>query len=442
MRKNNIKEKGQIVYLVAIGIVLMFGFLGLAVDGGRLYSENRQAQHAADNAALTGALFIGQNYELLEDQQQNGDPYACGGGVYCISNETSRIAMENAGFTISDLLIDYDVTAQPSPYSGIKYVDIVVELEVEIIPYFAQVFTDQTLKTKVNATARVYPKQNFAFGYSMLATEKSVCHAIIITGSIDITLNSGGLHSNSTGCEDSIDIKGGAQTTVTLKGPFTGSSPFKPTGKPNIDSSYPYTVIDPFEIDDPPIPECETPDILFYEDPDTGFATFNPGNHTTKFFETPGTVVFNPGIYCISGDLSFEGGTFIGEGVLFYMKDGDFRITGNPELHFSAPTGNTTDVGGINIFDGLLLYMNPEEEGEVVFVGNAFSTLTGTVYNVGPGGFPKCKLTGTSVSGTETITLGLQLICSTIKAAGNTTLNLVFDDEDLYAPPAELSLLH
>ncbi len=441
-QKKTMRESGQIIYLVAIGIVLLFGFLGLAVDGSRLYSENRRAQHAADNAAMTGALFIGQNYELLKEQ---GNPEACDDGVFCKSNKSGRIAMENAGFNISDWFVNYNVESQPSPYSGIQYVDVEVRLEVEIEAYFAKVFTDQPLRTAVVAVARVYPSQNFAFGYSMLSTSEDICNGIEIEGSIDIELDSGGMHSNSSGCDDAIDIKGGENTVVTIVGPFTGSSPFDPTGKPTINLTSPYEQLPPMQMDVIPTPECDDPDpSLTHDSPEVGNITYHPGNQSNMQFDTPSEVFFEPGIYCINGDFRIMNGTFYGEGVLFYVKDGDVEIFGNPEIHFSAPTGDVSDINGKTIYDGLLIYMDPDNEGDIQIAGSGSSELSGTVYAPGPGNFPKCKLTGDkNVVGDEaSVDYGIQLICSTIKVAGNSVLNLTFDDSKLYSPPPELSLLH
>jgi uncharacterized membrane protein len=50
--------------LVALALVVVFGFAALAVDGGRSYSEKRRAQNAADAAAYAAAMAAaeGQNW--------------------------------------------------------------------------------------------------------------------------------------------------------------------------------------------------------------------------------------------------------------------------------------------------------------------------------------------------------------------------------------------
>jgi len=57
-------EQGQAIVLVALALVVVFGFAALAVDGGRSYSEKRRAQNAADAAAYAAAMAAaeGQNW--------------------------------------------------------------------------------------------------------------------------------------------------------------------------------------------------------------------------------------------------------------------------------------------------------------------------------------------------------------------------------------------
>jgi uncharacterized membrane protein len=47
-------EKGQVLVILTVGIVVLLGFAALAIDGGMLYSDRRHDQNVADNAALAG----------------------------------------------------------------------------------------------------------------------------------------------------------------------------------------------------------------------------------------------------------------------------------------------------------------------------------------------------------------------------------------------------
>src|SRR5512135_1378040 len=63
MNKHRNTEKGQAIVLLVLGIVVLLGFTALAIDGSMLYTEHRNAQNAADAAALAGGL-----------QKTNGQP--------------------------------------------------------------------------------------------------------------------------------------------------------------------------------------------------------------------------------------------------------------------------------------------------------------------------------------------------------------------------------
>lgn len=49
------RSRGQVLVISAVAMVLLLSMLGLAIDGGRGYWERRQAQNAAEHAALAAA---------------------------------------------------------------------------------------------------------------------------------------------------------------------------------------------------------------------------------------------------------------------------------------------------------------------------------------------------------------------------------------------------
>src|SRR5215207_1574088 len=50
------QERGQALVIIALAIVGLFGFSALAIDGSRVFSDRRNAQNAADTAALSASL--------------------------------------------------------------------------------------------------------------------------------------------------------------------------------------------------------------------------------------------------------------------------------------------------------------------------------------------------------------------------------------------------
>src|SRR5213593_4163547 len=57
-------QRGQAIVLVGLLLVVLFGFVGLAIDGGRAYLERRQLQAAVDAAALAAAYDYMVNNNL------------------------------------------------------------------------------------------------------------------------------------------------------------------------------------------------------------------------------------------------------------------------------------------------------------------------------------------------------------------------------------------
>jgi hypothetical protein len=59
-------QTGQAIVLIALMLVVLFGMLGLAIDGGRAYVDRRELQDAVDGAVLAA----GDNYLLQADTTQ------------------------------------------------------------------------------------------------------------------------------------------------------------------------------------------------------------------------------------------------------------------------------------------------------------------------------------------------------------------------------------
>src|SRR5437764_7775062 len=57
------QQSGQAIVLIALTLLVLFGMLGLAIDGGRAYSDRRELQNAVDAAVLGG----GDQYQRLSD---------------------------------------------------------------------------------------------------------------------------------------------------------------------------------------------------------------------------------------------------------------------------------------------------------------------------------------------------------------------------------------
>lgn len=67
------KEEAQAMVLMAAAMLGMLAFLGLAIDGGNVYYQRRNAQNAADAASQMGTIKLAE-YFAKSDAQRTADP--------------------------------------------------------------------------------------------------------------------------------------------------------------------------------------------------------------------------------------------------------------------------------------------------------------------------------------------------------------------------------
>jgi len=75
-------SRGQAIVIVALIIVVLFGFLGLAIDSGRGYLDRRALQAAVDSASLAAAYRYMNTADYTEAEQAATALYADNEGLY------------------------------------------------------------------------------------------------------------------------------------------------------------------------------------------------------------------------------------------------------------------------------------------------------------------------------------------------------------------------
>jgi Flp pilus assembly protein TadG len=87
------RQRGQALVIVALMLIVLIGFLALAIDVGNAYAERRFMQNAADAGALAGARALG-----------------LGRGAAAARAEAERFALANGAVTCTVTIIDRVVT--------------------------------------------------------------------------------------------------------------------------------------------------------------------------------------------------------------------------------------------------------------------------------------------------------------------------------------------
>jgi len=199
-------QQGQVMVLVALSVVVLLGFMGLATDLGVLWATRRRAQTAADAAAVAGA-----NATLGSDSS-------------AYSTAATDVASLN-GFTDGSQSTSITVS-QPSPsgYPSGTYVQ--VNITKTVSTYFLGVLGYRTIPITVTALAG-----NTSGPNTVIALNGSGSGVTIDGSAVNAACGIMSNSSSSTG----LTVKNGgslAAATVGVVGGTSGSVP--PNTKTNV----------------------------------------------------------------------------------------------------------------------------------------------------------------------------------------------------------------
>lgn len=453
-------KQGQALVLLALGLVGLLAMAGLGIDGGRLFAAKRRAQNAADAAARAAALVIAQQSDGVSATDLQQAKQAA----------IQRAADNDFTLTANDITI--------TQKDGMYYVDVTVK--TEIIGTFVNVVRKAPIPVQASAQVRVTPQREIAYGYALAATNEHTCNAINIHLGHGGWLNvEGGIFSNTDATATSGRGGGshGACVAFFAKG-HPGSA---------VTADYIHTVADGEHsyfigghggggISVTPLPEGGYPHMILpqlpapvctqeghYENGHYWPGRYPRGIHVNR------NAVFEPGIYCLDGDLQISGSDHAGaehdgahdshagpvevtgQGVFFYLHSGSVKIH-HAEVNLQAPlkgSPQAIDAAG-NQWGGMLFYLPPENTGYVKITGHGTIVLRGTIYAPGPvsryhGGHARCMIGGhegvspddsSYSSDDDPNTEGiLQIICDTVRVHGHSKITLRYDSTYFFGIP-------
>jgi Flp pilus assembly protein TadG len=139
-------QAGQAIVLVVFMIIVLFGAIGLAVDGGIAYYYNAAAERAAASAALAGVIFMPKQY-------LSSDSIPAGAG----NDATDRAitAAKRNGFTVGVNNITVTVTRYTDPVTGvIQNESLQVTVTRQVPTFFMQVFGITSITVSRTAVAQ------------------------------------------------------------------------------------------------------------------------------------------------------------------------------------------------------------------------------------------------------------------------------------------------
>jgi Flp pilus assembly protein TadG len=349
------KEHGQALIVVVLAIVALAGMAGLVVDGGNAFLDRRNAQNAADSAALAAAVT---RVRGTTGQSISGAAFSAAAQNGYDNNGTSNI-----------------VEVHHPPISGPykdneEYVQVIITSHVKT--YFARLVGRKELTNKVEATARTKTPEvrEILNGQAVISLAPvSDCNnhkSFWVHGEATLDITGGGVFVNSDNNQcafiqqgsGSIRIQDNHQINVVGAASIQKPQLLTPGVTVGVASS-PYPP--PFFL---PKFGCGG-EAEISED-----GTTMTSGSWDDVFPPPGVTQLEGGTYCLKKGMDITG-DLEGSNVTFKVEDGDIHWSGTANIVLDAP--NTGDL------KGLLLFVPMNNPNKIVLNGGADSNIKGTI---------------------------------------------------------------
>lgn len=403
-------EKGQALILITFAMVGLVGFAALAIDGGRVLSDRRHAQNAADGAAYAAALASGKGQDITSAAEARATSNGYDGG------------------TASDVTVAAVNTASGVCPSTGK--EITVTIVSDVSTTFARVLGRTMVRNTVTATARACdPINGSPFYGNAIVSLRPTGNGFDAHGTPDWFITGGGIFVNSNSssaatCGGSAGVNAPTVTAVGgtgMSGCYSGSTPI--TGAPQLSFSDYATYF-------PRQPACN------------GIATYSGGQwHPQSGADGSrvtwsGDADFAPGLYCVTNSPGPFHGEISGSEVTFYITNPNFsmKFNGGGNLTAQAPTSGE--------YKGVLMYLAPQFSGstllntqELDMRGNGTGQVRGSIIA------PSATVTMFGNSGTGAF--NSQVIAYNVDSGGNADITVSYQANDNYEVtfPVTLTLL-
>ncbi|MGH2428017.1 MAG: pilus assembly protein TadG-related protein [Candidatus Limnocylindria bacterium] len=343
------RERGQILVIFAVSLVVILSMAALVFDTGLMLLERRSQQNAGDAAALAGARF-------LPDRPADAISAAV------------DVATAN-GFT--DGVDSQSVSVNVPPLSGPNvgrpgHIEVLISSARPSL--FARIWGVGELDVGSRAVAANHTGVTGPF--ALLSLDPTGCEALIVEGQGELIAN-GNIQVNST-CENALRLAGQGEIVTApdvacnIAGGFSagGAASYNCEVNEGVQS-----IPDPLAgLSEPPIPvDPDTSDIIYPTPPaQEGGASKDipsgcPGSASPATEDAPALCQF-PGSYAgttwrlypgyYPGGLHLEAGDFYLEPGIYYFAGGGITINGGGAGVISVDAGGTTLGGGVMLYNG------------------------------------------------------------------------------------------
>lgn len=403
-------QRGQALIIIALALVGLAGMTGLVIDGGNVFLDRRNAQSAADSAALSAALTRvrgGQNLSAaaLSSAAQNG--YNNDGTTSTVEVHNPPISGPNAG--------------------NVEYVQVIIVSHVKT--YFARVVGWSRLTNRVEAVARTKTPEvrEILHGQAVISlAPSSDCNndkSFWVHGEATLDITGGGIfiNSNNNQCafiqQGSGSIRIRDNHIITVVGGAMIQKPQLLTPGVSV-GAIPVSYPPPFFM---PKVGCGNNEAVISEDG----TSMSPGTWG-ELFPPEGVTHLEAGVYCLGDGMQINS-DIEGSNVVFKVEDGEVRFSGSANIILDAPNNGE--------YAGLLIYLPMDNHSKVVLNGGSGSNIKGTIL---------APASPIHINGNDASTgFHSQIIGYTIDVNGNSNVVIVYKDENnfntLTMPEVQLS---
>ena len=398
MSKQKRLRWGTVAVMTAVCLVMVLGFVAIAIDGGLLLDNERRAQAAADMAAFSAAEDLYLNARVNKGLDVNGTAAA------------KALAVTTANGFPPPIV---NIPPLSGPFMGKPgYVEVIVTMEQK--RYFSRIWGtgDMPVSARAVAEGRWAPIK-----VGILVLDPTAHGAL--------TDNGGGLLS-VLGVPTIVDSNAADAVTTTGNGTIS-TSELDVTGVPGTSGSG--NIIGPIINGQDPMPDP----LKYLPEPDPSTMTVQSNKN---YHKSNGTWDILPGVY--NGGITMSGQATLNMAPgIYYMNGGGFSFTGQGSLNaqgvmiFNAPQSNS-DVVNINgsgsviltpittgIYAGISIFQERSSTNTVYVAGNGGQTVTGTFYVAGG----TLNVTGNGANNV----IGAQYISDLLTLGGNGTVNVVWN---------------
>jgi Flp pilus assembly protein TadG len=429
-------EKGQAIVYLALGLVVFLGFVALAIDGGMVLADRRDAQNATDASALAGAARAAQYLGGAKVDPKNVD-HNCNYDQLWDAKEAAITAAEDRAESnhypdVKNNDENNYVHVSCGVSSG-PYMDVGVGISKNTPTSFLQVLVpNANLTNKMTSTARLHTAHEIGGKYTLVALGL-IDNSIVVGGDANLRIIGGGVFGNA-----------GAKCD--------GSAPKDPflivckEGTKVEDCIYNSSTILPGSVDIVGTDNCKG---QIQPDPNINATALDPAlfelqapdcsghNYGTGYDPVPLSANMAAGLYCVHGDLDFpKNATTHAHGVTFYLVDGGITINASDSTHVELESPMVTDAGENGAIPGLLFFAPLSNTSSIKKDGTADGYFHGTWV------LPGMNLTTPGWKGTFLGDFRGQMIINNINMAGTFDGGMFYDAPWIYTVPASIDLLH